>query len=62
MWQAIADARAAFTAENPNIAIEPVDRLPGMGAPTAEPAYMPANQESTKARTESAAARQRAAA
>ena len=62
MWEAIADARAAISADNPNIAIEPVDRLPDMGAPTAEPAYMPANQGSTKARTESAAERQRVAA
>jgi len=38
MWEAIADAQAAFAAKNPNIAIEPVDRLPDIGAPTAEPA------------------------
>jgi len=49
MWEAIADARAAFALPNPNIAIEPVDRLPDMGVPTAEPTYMPGNQGSTKA-------------
>jgi len=43
MWEAIADARAAFAANNPDIAIEPVNQLLDMGAPTAEPAYMPAN-------------------
>jgi len=62
MWEAIADARAAFAANNLDIAIEPVDRLPDMGAPTAEPGYMPANQGSAKVRTESAIERQRAAA
>jgi len=59
--EAIADTRATFSTDNPNITIEPVDRLPDMGAPTADPTYMPANQGSTKARTESAAERQRAA-
>jgi len=62
IWEAIADAQAAFATENTNIAIELVDRLPDMGATTAQPAYMPANPESTKARTESAAEGQRAAA
>ncbi|KAF8423009.1 hypothetical protein BGX38DRAFT_1279720 [Terfezia claveryi] len=62
MWEAIADARAAFEAANPDIVVEPVDQLPDMGAPRADPAYMPGNQGSVKARTASTAERQRAAA
>jgi len=60
--EAIADARVVFATENSNIAIEPVDWLPDMGASIAEPAYMPANQGSTKVKTESAVDMRRAAA
>jgi len=43
MWEAIADARAGFVLQNPNIAIELMDWLPEMEVPTVEPAYMPGN-------------------
>ncbi|KAF8420543.1 hypothetical protein BGX38DRAFT_1280180 [Terfezia claveryi] len=62
MWESIADARAAYDQANPGVAIEPLGRLPNMGRPTAEPPYMPMNQGSQKARTESVAERLRAAA
>ena len=58
MWLAIADAQAAFTAANHVVVIEHVHPLPEFGNQTADPLYMPGNQGSNNAKTESAAQRQ----
>ena len=50
MWEAIADARAAFTAANHGVVIEPVSRLPDCGNPTADTLYMLGNTGWNKAK------------
>ena len=59
MWQAIADARVFFTVLNHGVVMHRVGPLPVFDNPTADPPYMSGNQGSNKAKTESAAQRQR---